>query len=119
MKRTRRDNDVPSKKSKMDITLSEEKRSKNERDNNKYDSKEGKEKDKKQTKEKSSRRATKACEPAALKKKVSKLASDEGISLADLADHMEKSNEIKRSRIETALLSLRIALKDDRLVVIE
>lgn len=119
MKRTSSDNDVPSKKSKMDITICKDKRSKNESDSNKYDNKEGKEKDKKQTKEKSSSRATKACEPAALKKKVSKLASDEGISLANLAGHMEKSTEIKRSRIEAALLSLRIALKDDRLVVIE
>ncbi|WFD33868.1 multiprotein-bridging factor 1 [Malassezia cuniculi] len=64
---------------------------------------------------KSSARAAKACEPAALKDTIAKLGGSKGVTLAELAEHLEKSNDIKRSRVDAALFKLRLTVSDGRL----
>lgn len=68
---------------------------------------------------KNSMRAAKACSPAALRKLLSKLGSKNGVSLSEIAGHIEKNDDIKRSRINAALLALRFSESDGRLVVCE
>lgn len=74
---------------------------------------------KEQASSKNSVRAAEACSPAALRKLLSKLGSKNGVSLSEVADHIEKNGDIKRSRINAALLALRFSESDGRLFVCE